>query len=808
MIIIMNWRLQRNRRVKWGEFDQSVAFDNYLKSAESRILTPTSAIMDILKLHYVYCQPVISIFDHNHKLPKKMAEFENFYRFLRSTFLCSSKAINEWVTPGYSNNIDQCSKVDNVPCTLFVKELRRFNHALVELYSEADLIFDFKKLNTSNFRHLYKILGDRLFERLLQDFDIFIRLDQNRYAQIVGSDLSKKASTLIREISNRNYIYCPMNFTKCCDLDLKSLSAMYCENGHEFKSPPRIKLGYCLRNSKPLWSIIRRKMATKMKNCFMRSKNNRDMFGPFAYKYIPKVSGFRPILLNYMINDRKIEKMNNVLKPYLAILHDCFSKNPHLIGQQQSYFTMIKTIWRSFKENYSYNYGDMLSRKLYFVKADLESCFDSLLHKKLLIILENNLKPALSPIYAVQKFCILAKKNGELFRRYLFTAWPLDRGIGDPKKEILNFMKRRHLSDHSSKRSNRNNCIIVTNREQSLPVIHRDELIQILRRFICENVVKLCRRFYLRKRGVAQGSTISVALCNLYMADFERRKLKEFIVEPNRDLLMRHVDDYLYVTPDKDRAVKFARSMLAGCPDYGLKSSIGKMSINFDRENFFNDFVDGAKIAVFRHASWCGLNFDSFTAEISSDDERWLRSDDFRDFITINYCKNADRFVLSRLNHYLAARNHEICFDDRINSPLVIRRNIRRAFIFLARCYQSFSISFTNKRLKISCDVVAASLAKKMYILLTKSSSKKKSSFTVKFCKPSSNEHIEFFWQFASEILAWYRFVKQPFYVISCGPCVKDKDSEIIAWFGFPCVPSVSNEIRDHRKPDYYEKHF
>lgn len=60
-------------------------------------------------------------------------------------------------------------------------------------------------------------------------------------------------------------------------------------------------------------------------------------------------------------------------------------------------------------------------------------------------------------------------------------------------------------------------------------------------------------KLYLQKRGIRQGSPISVQLCNLYLGAMERERFGDILADPD-SMLIRYVDDYLLVTTRKDLA--------------------------------------------------------------------------------------------------------------------------------------------------------------------------------------------------------------------------------------------------------------
>jgi telomerase reverse transcriptase len=55
--------------------------------------------------------------------------------------------------------------------------------------------------------------------------------------------------------------------------------------------------------------------------------------------------------------------------------------------------------------------------------------------------------------------------------------------------------------------------------------------------------------------GQPQGGCLSSVLCDIYYSDLDRTELGEF--QNGEDLLIRAVDDYLFVTTDLGRAIRY-----------------------------------------------------------------------------------------------------------------------------------------------------------------------------------------------------------------------------------------------------------
>ena len=70
------------------------------------------------------------------------------------------------------------------------------------------------------------------------------------------------------------------------------------------------------------------------------------------------------------------------------------------------------------------------------------------------------------------------------------------------------------------------------------------------------------KQFYRQKVGIPQGSVVSTVLCNLFYADLEKKKLP-FLTDPD-GLLLRLIDDFLFISMNLDHAKQFLQQMHDG----------------------------------------------------------------------------------------------------------------------------------------------------------------------------------------------------------------------------------------------------
>ena len=88
------------------------------------------------------------------------------------------------------------------------------------------------------------------------------------------------------------------------------------------------------------------------------------------------------------------------------------------------------------------------------------------------------------------------------------------------------------------------------------------------------------KKFYRQKMGIPQGSVVSTLLCNILYADLEKEELP--FVNSDEGLLLRLIDDFLFISMNKDHATQFLNYMHQGFPEYGCSVNMTKSLANFD----------------------------------------------------------------------------------------------------------------------------------------------------------------------------------------------------------------------------------
>lgn len=120
--------------------------------------------------------------------------------------------------------------------------------------------------------------------------------------------------------------------------------------------------------------------------------------------------------------------------------------------------------------------------------------------------------------------------------------------------------------------------------------------------------------------GIAQGSVLSTLLCGYYYSQMERTHLSKISEDPD-SLLLRWVDDFLFISPRKSLADKFMNVMHAGIPEYGCFINHDKTLTNYDV--VAADGREVKRVGASEKFPWCGFLMDTVTLEVSPDVSRY-----------------------------------------------------------------------------------------------------------------------------------------------------------------------------------------
>jgi telomerase reverse transcriptase len=246
-------------------------------------------------------------------------------------------------------------------------------------------------------------------------------------------------------------------------------------------------------------------------------------------------------------------------------------------------------------------------KSLYFAKLDVQAAFDTIPQSAVLRLMYTLLTES---EYRINKHCEL--KPGENYREDTKTK-PMRKftAIAKPRDDFNTFEENLELELAVGKK----NTIFVENIVAQFR--DREEILKLLAQHVQQNMVKIGKKFYRQKEGIAQGSVVSSLLCNYFYADLEAQHLD--FLKSGKSLLLRQTDDFLLVTTEKAHAKQFLQIMHDGLPAYGVQVNPDKTLVNFEVT------INGKKVPRLVEKQgfpFCGSFIDTKTLNFSRDRER------------------------------------------------------------------------------------------------------------------------------------------------------------------------------------------
>ncbi|KAJ9299612.1 hypothetical protein DTO271G3_2496 [Paecilomyces variotii] len=340
----------------------------------------------------------------------------------------------------------------------------------------------------------------------------------------------------------------------------------------------------------------------------------RRSLGYGTLRLLPKSSGARPIvnLRRRTVKERTGRKallapsINSVLAPLSSVLNYEKAAHPGIFGAGMNSVSDLLPRLQAFKDNFhrdSSGEGSISRDKpLYFVKLDVQSCFDTIPQNRLIALMEE--------LVANEGYCLTKQvqikpaidlERGKPVKKFGARAAPVNDPTGAPQTRAI--------------RSRSNTVLVDTGRlwEHS-----KEDLLDLLEEHIRRNIIKIGKRYFRQKNGIPQGSVLSSILCNFFYGRLEQEVLG--FLSCREAVLFRLIDDFLLITWDSKLAMRFLEIMVRGQPDYGVTVNPEKSVVNFEAS------VDGVLIPrlVGSQLAYCGMLIDTHTLEIQRDRDRLL----------------------------------------------------------------------------------------------------------------------------------------------------------------------------------------
>lgn len=402
-----------------------------------------------------------------------------------------------------------------------------------------------------------------------------------------------------------------------------------------------------------------------------------------SLRLLPKSTGLRPIL---NLRGRALKQMkfggktqsylaasvNSSLAPVYSMLTYERKRDPASMGSSMQFVGDIHHRLKEFKQSLVHRLSNPSQKtprlpQLYFVKLDIQACFDNIPQTQLVQVVEDLLS---EESYRITKHVEMTappgKVQGRPSRKFVARAAP----TSDPN----------HLPDlvANGEQGHKANTVFV----DAIKEKHHttEELFRLLCEHVLSNIVRMGKKHFRQRNGIAQGSVLSALLCNFFYSRVEKEVLG--FLRPEDSLLMRLVDDFLLITTDRQQATKFLETMIRGQPDYNVAVNSAKSMTNFSAA------VDGIHVPRLEGGSllpYCGLMIDTRTLEINRDTDRVFGDGAAAATISNTLTVEANRLpgatfrrkVLTPFKLHI----HSMYLDDMHNSRSVVLGNLHTGLI-------------------------------------------------------------------------------------------------------------------------------
>ena len=392
-------------------------------------------------------------------------------------------------------------------------------------------------------------------------------------------------------------------------------------------------------------------------------------------RLLPKASGFRPIA-NLRRRVTKLQhgrvalgrSINSIMRPVLDVFDLERRRVPSLVGNALfsvgDMYPKLKAFQRSLQTN------GWREKRLYFVKADAKSCFDTIPQASVMQLMASI---ASEDVYRISRHSEIKRARSDHYRL------SGEQKISKPGRKFVS--KARSSTDFAEfdewlvqeRMVDKRDVVFIDGVVQQAQ--QKEAILGLLGEHVQKNIVKIGKKFFRQKAGIPQGSVLSSLLCNLFYAEMERECF--WFLKKDESLLLRLIDDFLLITTKKADAIKFLQRLHNGVEKYGIEVNAGKSLANFAVE------INGQRVAQCSDARafpYCGNMIDMRTLEISKDRSR-RRKTCLADSLTIEPSKVAGRTFYRKALQAFKIQTHKMLLDTTFNRPARVLQTVYESLI-------------------------------------------------------------------------------------------------------------------------------
>ncbi|EED18804.1 telomerase reverse transcriptase, putative [Talaromyces stipitatus ATCC 10500] len=404
-----------------------------------------------------------------------------------------------------------------------------------------------------------------------------------------------------------------------------------------------------------------------------------------SVRLLPKASGARPIInlrrrvAKHIGNHSYLgPSTNSTITPVFNMLSYEKDRNPELLGSSMFSVNDMYPRLKAFKDRLMRSGYDSSNGQLYFVKLDIQSCFDTIPQHSLVKLIENLVTQA---VYHISKHVEVRPGDSiQNSRDLLQKSGPQQKIVARPLRKYLSKAKglseiRKQTSGFKDDKPLRRNTIQVDTATFKNHQV--DALLDLLSEHVRKNLVKIGKKYFRQKNGIPQGSVLSSLLCNFFYGQLEREVLG--FLKDDETLLLRLIDDFLLITTRPKLAKKFLQIMLDGQPEYGITVNASKSLVNFEAT------INGTKMPRLEGSSsfpYCGNLIDTHTLDIRKDRDYSRGGEvDVADTLTVESSRIPGQAFHRKVLSSFRLQTHSMFLDTQHNNLRTVLMGIYSNFV-------------------------------------------------------------------------------------------------------------------------------
>nr|Q1PS67.2 RecName: Full=Telomerase reverse transcriptase; AltName: Full=Telomerase catalytic subunit [Oryzias latipes] len=397
-------------------------------------------------------------------------------------------------------------------------------------------------------------------------------------------------------------------------------------------------------------------------------------------RFIPKTDGMRPIT-RVIGADSNTRLHHKRIRDLMSMLQARVRSAPALLGSTVWGMTDIHKVLRSLAPAQKDK-----PQPLYFVKVDVSGAYDSLPHDKLKEVITEALSPVQEEVFTVRHYAkIWADSHEGLKKAFARQVDFSDGSMGSTSMKGFVMSLQKSSKVH--------HAVLV---EQAFGSnLRGKDALQFFTQMLTGSVVQHGKKTYRQCRGIPQGSVVSSLLCCLCYGHMENVLFRDI---KNKGWLMRLVDDFLLITPDRNQAQSFLSILLAGVPQYGVVANPQKVVVNFQGSEGGGAFPDIRVLPPHCLFPWCGLLLDTRSLDVCKDYSSYAGLS-LRYSLTLGSAHSAGQQMRRKLMSILRIKCHPLFLDLKTNSLESAYKNIHKLVLLQACrfhvCVQSLPFAQT-----------------------------------------------------------------------------------------------------------------